>query len=103
MKNEETAELAPRYPVYACSPKALAKIEPTNVGKGEEATLKANAKYPFAVMKVGQSFAVAFNELKAGTLQSLRSLACKHSKAGSCKFAVIVHKDLQVVEVARIA
>jgi len=99
---EVEAEVKP-YPIIESSPAALSKCDPSQLGKGVADAMRSNAKYPIGQLLIGQSFAVPFASLEMGTLQSLRSLASQHAKRGGKKFAVLTHKGLQLIEVARIA
>lgn len=76
--------------IVASSPKA-AEVKP------ESAEVVGKVKYPFAELGVGQSFTIPKAEAK---LRSLRTRAGQMSKDGRV-FVVVVHDDLQLVEVAR--
>jgi len=91
-----------KYEVIAASPKALALCEASKVKQGERIEDKANSKYPFNSLLVGESFAVAFADTTPGMLASLRSSATSYGKSLSRKYCVIVHNDFGCVEVARI-
>lgn len=78
--------------IVASSPKA-AEVEAV---KGE--TVGA-IKYPFAELGVGQSFTLPKAD---ANVKSLRTRAAQVSKDGK-RFVVVVHDDLQLVEVARTA
>ncbi len=92
-----------KYEVIAASPKALALCDASKIKQGERIEDKANAKYPFNSLLVGESFAVPFAETNPGTLASLRSSASSYSKWLNRKYRVFVHNEFSCVEVARIA
>lgn len=92
-----------KYEVIDASPKALALCDASKVKQGERSEDKANAKYPFNSLLVGESFAVPFADTTPGTLASLRSSASSYGKLHSRKYRVIIHNELACVEIARIA
>lgn len=92
-----------KYEVIDASPKALALCDASKVKQGERLEDKANAKYPFNSLLVGESFAVPFADAGPGTLQSLRSSATSYSKWLNRKYRVIIHNEFSCIEVARIA
>lgn len=96
-------EQTKKYEVIDASPKALALCDASKVKQGERLEDKANAKYPFNSLLVGESFAVPFAEANPGTLQSLRSSATSYSKWLNRKYRVFVHNEFACIEVARLA
>ena len=74
------------------SPKAIEKAK-------AKALAPKKVKYPFNELEVGKSFTVPFDE---GKYTSLRSL-CFQKRIDKKEFELIVHEDLKLWEVARIA
>lgn len=93
---------AKKYEVIDASPKALAFCNEADVKQGERDVSEANAKYPFKSLRVGESFAIPFDDMNPGTLQSVRSSASLNGKKLSRKFKIITHNEYSCVEVARI-
>lgn len=91
------------YAIIQSSPKVLEAINPVLHGTGNSDETYVGTLFPFRSLRIGHSFAVPFEDMKPGTLQTLRSLAISHAKKTKRKFKVIVHRDLNRVEVARIA
>lgn len=88
------------YEIIESSPKALAKVEATEDAYGVENELThQRAKFPWQLLKIGQSFAVPVSE---GNEASLRNSASQFSKKTGKKFAVLRHSDLQLLECARL-
>lgn len=96
-------EQTKKYAIIDASPKALALCDASTLKQGERLEDKANAKYPFNSLLVGESFAVPFADAGPGTLQSLRSSATSYSKWLKRKYRVFVHNEFACIEVARIA
>lgn len=76
--------------IVESSPAALAIIE-------KKEFKKKDSIYPFNQLNVGQSFTVPMAECN---LQSIRVIAGRKSKNDKM-FTVVVHADLEIVEVAR--
>ena len=95
----------PHYRIFPASPKVLAKCDKDKIGVGvaTRGVSPKQAKYPFAELLVGECFIVQYAELEPNTLQNLRTGAFNNSKRRNCKFVVVIHKDHQCVEIARIA
>lgn len=93
---------AKKYEVIDASPKALSHCVAEEVKQGERDVSEANAKYPFKSLRVGESFAIPFDDMGPGTLQSVRSSASLNGKKLQRKFKIITHDDYRCVEVARI-
>lgn len=91
-----------KYEVIDASPKALAFCNVADVKQGEREAIKANAKYPFESLRVGESFAIQFADMNPGTLQSVRSSASLNGKKLSRKFKILTHNEYNCVEVARL-
>ncbi|QZA70481.1 hypothetical protein AH03_1 [Erwinia phage AH03] len=101
MENEETKS---KREIYECSPEAKKLIsELFKIGDGKVEEMKFNAKYPFALLKIGDCFIIPFTEISANTLSSVRTCAKKYGETHYKKFAVIRHKDNDCYEIARIA
>lgn len=89
------------YSIVDCSPKARAKIVSFEDNKGVEDELPhQRSKYPWQLLKIGQSFAVPLAE---GNEASLRNGAAQFSKKTGKRFTVIRHAEFACFEVARIA
>jgi len=65
--------------------------------KAEPGVVVGKVKYPFNELNIGQSFTIPKAEAK---MRSLRTRAAQLSKDGRL-FVVVVHDELQLVEVAR--
>lgn len=89
------------YAIIECSPKARTKIVSFEdaIGVEDEATHQRQ-KYPWPLMKIGQSFTVPLAE---GNEASLRNGAAQYAKKTGKKFTVIRHGEYNCFEVARIA
>lgn len=94
-----------QYKIFPASPKVLAKCDKDKIGVGiaTRGVSPKQAKYPFAELLVGECFIVDFSELEPNSLQNLRTGAFNNSNRRGCKYVVIVHKEFNCVEVARIA
>ena len=89
------------YEVMECSPKARSKIKSFEDALGVDAELTHHrSKYPWPLLKIGQSFAVRLSE---GNEASLRNGASQFSKKTGKKFAVIRHSEYGWFECVRIA
>ena len=89
------------YEVMECSPKARSKIKSFEDALGVDAELTHHrSKYPCALLKIGQSFAVWLSEANEA---SLRNGASQFSKKTGKKFAVIRHPEYGWFECVRIA
>jgi len=92
-----------RHEILKASPKALAKCDADQIGRGERTESPPNSKYPFRELLTGDCFIVKFGDMEPSTLANLRSLASSYGKKLCRKFVVIIHNEYQCVEVARIA
>lgn len=89
------------YEVIECSPKARGKIASFEDAIGTETELShQRSKYPWPLLKIGQSFTVPLAE---GNEASLRNGAAQYAKKTGKKFTVIRHGEYACFEVARIA
>jgi hypothetical protein len=89
------------YQIVESSPKALAKVETTEDKFGIDETLShQRSKYPWPLLRIGQSFTVSIIE---GNEASLRNGAVAYAKKSGKKFTVIRHAEYSCFEVARIA
>jgi hypothetical protein len=79
--------------IVASSPKA-GEVSEKMIDKAQP-----KLRYPFDELAVGQSFTIAKDE---ANMRSLQVRASQKSKAGK-RFVVVVHNELQLVEVARTA
>lgn len=89
-----------KYQIVECSDKAKAKIKSYDDTKGVETDVYHNTKYPLRSLKIGQSFAVLYEEV---TEQALRSVVSSRGAMLGKKFTLIKHESLKLYEVARIA
>lgn len=96
-----TDEVLPQFNIVECSPKARLQVTASPVGNTDEPLIKCAAKYPFASLKVGQSFLVPFSTgIRRGALESAyRGFMQRHGRS----FKVVLHKNLELFEVVRIA
>lgn len=88
------------FEIFPASPEAMKKIKCEIVDKND--TFKNEhhrAKYPFDMLKIGECFTLKFGEYVEG---SVRLSAFNSGKKNGKKFTVIKHKDLALIEVARI-
>ena len=88
--------------IYESSPKAKDRINPANVGTGETSFPVGQAKYPFSMLLIGQSFVVVNKEDRKQQLR-LTAYAASFGRRHNKKFLVLKHVDLNLFEVARIA
>lgn len=89
------------YEITASSPKAMSRIK-VEVEDKSDTFVSDNvlSKYPFSMLKIGESFTVPIKDSKEA---SLRITATAQGKKQNKKFTVIKHKDYDCIEVARIA
>lgn len=88
------------YPIYPASPDAMSKIKCEIVDKGDTFENTHHLiKYPFDQLRIGECFTVGMSDANEF---SLRITANKTAKRTNKLFTVIKHKDLGLVEVARV-
>lgn len=92
-----------KYQILQASPKALAKCDADQIGRGERIEGPPNSKYPFRELLTGDCFVINFGDMEPSTLANLRSLASSYGRKLCRKFVVIIHKEYNCVEVARIS
>jgi hypothetical protein len=98
LKNDK--DLAMSFEILPASPEAMRKIKCEIVDKGD--TFKNEhhrARYPFDSLKIGECFTFKIGEFSES---SVRLSAFNVGKKTAKKFTVIKHKDLDLIEVARI-
>lgn len=88
------------YKIFESSPKAKAFIESYKDAIGVKEQLRGPNKFPWAAMKIGQSFVVEFDKINKSVL---KNLVAQKPKAIGKRFKVIEHEDFKIFEVARIA
>lgn len=93
------------WQIYPASPKVLAKCDAEKIGFGVASRNqnKPQSKYPFAELLIGECFILGFAELDPTTIVNLRGAARNAGKRLERKFTVVIHKQYECVEVARIA
>lgn len=99
----EVEEVTEQYPLFECSEKAKTFCVANAQAALSTDEAAHNAKYPFAKMNIGQAFAIPFAALNVGTVASLRNRVSQYYKQTGKRFKVITHKEINFVEVVRIA
>ncbi len=98
-KNEKAKIV--NFPICQSSPKAIAKIKDTSlIGTGETEQLHSENKYPFRLLKIGESFTAS---ISVTVRANLAVCAANYGKRTGKKFAVFYWKEYECFEVARIA
>lgn len=89
------------FQIYPCSQQAMDYIRKRQANPPEYH--RPGPKYPFAQLEVGQSFSVPTDKYDNfrpyNSIQAMASMLAPHLGK---RFRVILHKELEIIEVARV-